>query len=67
MDKNLLGGYTLGPDVDLEKEVILDSEGRRIDEAYVKEVVAEVHRFMDDLDKKGEVQFEVPRNGEVSP
>lgn len=67
MDKNLLGGYTLGPDVDLEKEVILDSEGRRIDEAYVKEVVAEVHRFMDDLDKKGEVQFEVPRIGEVSP
>lgn len=67
MDKNFLGGYTLGPDVDLEKEVILDSEGRRIDEAYVKEVVAEVHRFMDDLDKKGEVQFEVPRIGEVSP
>ena len=67
MDKNFLGGYTLGPDVDLEKEEILDSEGRRIDEAYVKEVVAEVHRFMDDLDMKGEVQIEVPRIGEGSP
>lgn len=51
MDKIFLEGYTLGPDVDLEKEVILDSKGRRIDEAYVQEVVAEVHRFMDELDK----------------
>ena len=44
MDKNFLEGYTLGPDVDLEKEVILDSEGRRIDEAYVQEVVDAIHK-----------------------
>lgn len=44
MDKKILEGYTLGPDVDLEKEVILDSEGRRIDDAYVKEVVDAIHK-----------------------
>lgn len=66
MEKNFLEGYTLGPDVDLEKEVILDSEGRRIDEAYVQEVVAEVHRFMDDLERQRAAQLEVPSVGEVS-
>jgi predicted HicB family RNase H-like nuclease len=31
--------YTIGPDVDLDKEIIEDSAGRRIDQAYVDEVV----------------------------
>ncbi len=36
-----------GPDVDLESEVILDSDGRRIDQTYVDEVVAAAHEELD--------------------
>lgn len=32
-----------GPDIDLDAEVVLDSDGRRIDQAYVDEVVAAAH------------------------
>ena len=31
-----------GPEVDLEREVILDSRGRRVDQAYVEDALAEV-------------------------
>jgi hypothetical protein len=34
--------YVLGPDVDLDKEVVLDGDGRRITEARVQEIVEEV-------------------------
>lgn len=36
-----------GPDVDLATEVIVDSDGRRIDDAYVDEVVALAHEHLD--------------------
>jgi len=36
-----------GPDIDLETEVIVDSDGRRIDSAYVDEVVSEAHEYLD--------------------
>jgi predicted HicB family RNase H-like nuclease len=36
-----------GPDVDLETEVVLDSDGRRIDDAHVDEVVAAAHEYLD--------------------
>jgi|688.fasta_scaffold1231592_1 hypothetical protein len=40
--------YTIeGPYLDLEKEVILDSEGRRIDQAYVDSVVEAAHALLD--------------------
>jgi hypothetical protein len=32
----------VGPDVDLEAEVVLDSKGRRVDQAYVDPALAEV-------------------------
>lgn len=32
--------YTLGPDIDLKKEVIRDKHGKRITEAYVKRLIA---------------------------
>src|SRR5258706_13327240 len=32
---------TVGPDVDLETEIVLDSRGRRIDDAYVEGAVAD--------------------------
>lgn len=32
----------VGPDVDLEAEIILDSKGRRVDQAYVDRALAEV-------------------------
>ena len=35
----------VGPEIDLEKEVILDSEGRRIDSAYVDQTLAEVDAY----------------------
>ena len=35
----------VGPDVDLKKEVILDSKGRRIDDAYVDRALAEVDAY----------------------
>jgi len=31
-----------GPEVDLEREVIIDSRGRRVDQAYVEDALAEV-------------------------
>lgn len=36
-----------GPEIDLESEVILDSEGRHIDQAYVDEVVKVAHEHLD--------------------
>ena len=36
-----------GPEVDLTTEVILDSTGRRIDQAYVDEVVSLAHEQLD--------------------
>lgn len=36
-----------GPDVDLTTEVIVDSSGRRIDDAYVDEVVVLAHEHLD--------------------
>ena len=35
--------YTLGRDVDLKKEVVLDINGRRITEARARQIVREVH------------------------
>jgi hypothetical protein len=32
--------YVAGPDVDLDAEVVLDKEGRRIDQAYADRVIA---------------------------
>lgn len=32
-----------GPEIDLEREVVLDGRGRRIDDDYVDAVVADVH------------------------
>lgn len=37
--------YTLGPDVDLDKEVVLDTNGRRITEARARQIAREVHEF----------------------
>lgn len=34
-----------GPDVDLEREVILDSKGQRVDQAYVDRALAEVDAY----------------------
>jgi hypothetical protein len=40
--------YTIGgPYVDLDKEVVLDSQGRRIDQAYVDRVVEAAHALLD--------------------
>ena len=40
--------YTIGgPYIDLEKEIVLDSQGRRIDQAYVDRVVEAAHAFLD--------------------
>ena len=36
-----------GPDIDLETEVVLDSDGRRIDQAYVDEIVDAAHAYLD--------------------
>lgn len=36
----------VGPDMDLETEVVLDSDGRRIDQAYVDEVVTAAHDLL---------------------
>jgi hypothetical protein len=32
----------VGPDIDLEKEVILDSKGRRVDQSYIEQAMQEV-------------------------
>jgi hypothetical protein len=34
--------YTFGPDIDLDREVILDKDGRRITEARAEQIVEEV-------------------------
>ena len=34
-----------GPDVDLEREVILDSKGQRVDQAYVDRALADVDAY----------------------
>ena len=40
--------YTVtGPDIDLEKDVVLDSDGRRIDHAYVDDAVTAAHTVLD--------------------
>lgn len=36
-----------GPEIDLDREVILDGDGRRIDQAYVDEVVQAAHEYLD--------------------
>lgn len=36
-----------GPEIDLETEVVLDSDGRRIDDAYIDEAVAAAHEYLD--------------------
>jgi hypothetical protein len=47
-DEHGKGRYNImGADVDLETEVIVDSGGRRIDQAYVDEVVASAHGVLD--------------------
>lgn len=44
-----IGGkaYTVGPDVDLEKEDVRDTAGNRVDEAYVDRVVEDVHAHLE--------------------
>lgn len=44
----------VGYDIDLNTEVVLDSDGRRIDQAYVDEVVEVAHRQLDS--RRGEAQ-----------
>lgn len=44
MKKNK-GKYTLGRYVDLDKEVVLDTNGRRITEAIARQIAREVHEF----------------------
>lgn len=36
-----------GPDIDLKSESVLDSDGRRIDQAYVDELVDAAHEYLD--------------------
>lgn len=36
----------VGPDVDLDKDVILDSKGRRVDQAYVDRALDDVEGFL---------------------
>lgn len=43
--KRANGVRITGPDVDLEREVILDSKGRRVDLAYVDRALADVDAF----------------------
>ena len=43
MSRKAEDGYAIvGSDIDLETEVILDSQGRRVDQAYVDNALAEV-------------------------
>lgn len=37
--------YTIGRYVDLDKEVVLDTNGRRITEARARQIAKEVHEF----------------------
>ena len=43
--KRANGPRITGPDVDLEREVIRDSKGRRVDHAYVERALAEVDAY----------------------
>jgi len=59
----------VGPDIDLKKEVILDSKGRRIDDAYVDQALAvlEEARRSSLADRAGEALAArvVPRDARV--
>lgn len=37
--------YTLGPDANLEKEIVLDSNGRRITEARARQIARRTHEL----------------------
>jgi hypothetical protein len=39
--------YVLGSDVDIDKEAIYDSAGRRLDKEYIDEIVADMRRRRD--------------------
>ena len=43
--KRANGPRITGPDVDLEREVIRDSKGQRVDQAYVERALAEVGAY----------------------
>jgi len=38
--------YTVGPDVNLDQEVVLDSNGRRITEARARQMARETHQII---------------------
>lgn len=38
--------YTVGPNVNLDKEVVLDSNGRRITEARARQIARETHQII---------------------
>lgn len=43
MDRKEAPDYSIiGPEIDLDSEVILDSRGRRVDQAYLDRALAEV-------------------------
>jgi hypothetical protein len=42
----------VGPEIDVDSEVILDSKGRRVDQAYVDRALAEVE---EDLRRRGDL------------
>lgn len=53
MDSDEAPDYSIvGPEVDLHSEAILDSKGRRVDQAYVDRALAEVE---EDLSRRGEL------------
>lgn len=43
--KRAKGVRITGPDVDLEREIILDSKGRRVDQAYVDRALSDVDAY----------------------
>lgn len=54
------------PYVDLEKEVVLDSQGRRIDQAYVDQAIAEVHEALDRLAGRPSLTGRAARSPQVT-
>lgn len=53
MDSDEAPDYSIvGPEVDLDSEAILDSKGRRVDQAYVDRALAEVE---EDLSRRGDL------------
>lgn len=58
--------YRAGSDVDLEREVIRDRKGKRVDAAYVRRAIEDVHTYVGrpSLTSPGEhspqVSFRVP-------